>query len=176
MNFDYQIRRSARAKNTRLVVKPDKIEVVAPPHISEKQIKAFVAQHQDWLRQAVQRVEDKASVNSLAPSEYRDGILVPFQDSQLLLNLSFHPAKTLKIHHLASDDKLLVKLPLNLAPEQHSDNIRHALTAWMKRQAQLQAQSGSAPPLQPAGGKALSAGCYCHCQAVTEDGGWICNR
>ena len=140
MNFDYQIRRSARAKNTRLVVKPDKIEVVAPPHVSEKQIKAFVIQHQDWLRQAVQRVTDKASANSLAPSEYRDGVLVPFQDNQLLLNVSVHSAKTLKVHHLASDDQLLVKLPISLATEQHSDNIRHALSHWMKRQAQQQAQ------------------------------------
>lgn len=140
MAFDYQIRRSARAKNTRLVVKPDKIEVVAPPHVSEKQIKTFVAQHQDWLRQAMQRVTDKASVNSLAPSEYSDGVWVPFQDSQLLLNLSFHSAKTLKVDHLINDGKLLVKLPISLAPEHHSDNIRHAISHWMKRQAQLQAQ------------------------------------
>lgn len=44
---EFHLRRSSRAKRTRIVVKPGRVEVVAPPKVPERQIQAFVAAQQD---------------------------------------------------------------------------------------------------------------------------------
>ena len=49
MQFDYTIRRSDRAKKTRIIVTPHKIEVVAPRGVSDKNIQTFVKNQQDWI-------------------------------------------------------------------------------------------------------------------------------
>ncbi len=132
--FSYCLRRSQRAKSTRIVVKTDKIEVVAPPHVSERHIKAFVASQQAWIEQALQRVVNRTnSVNSLAPAEYVDGALIPYQGSQLPLSIKATAAKTLKVQ-LLSDSQFLVYLPVSFDHSQGSERIRLALQQWMKHQ------------------------------------------
>ena len=84
----YTLRRSERAKNTRIVVKPGKIEVVAPPKVSERHIKDFVDAQQDWIRSAIKRVADKVqAVPTLAPTHYGDGATIPFQGKHIPLQI-----------------------------------------------------------------------------------------
>jgi predicted metal-dependent hydrolase len=135
----YSLRRSERAKNTRIVVKPGKIEVVAPLKVSERRIKAFVEAQQDWIRAAVKRIADKVqAVPDLAPAHYADGATIPFQGRQIPLHIKPTTAKTVRAQ-LHDDTTFIVYLPTSVARQQSSELIRLALTSWMKHQARLAA-------------------------------------
>ena len=137
----YSLRRSERAKTTRIVVKPDKIEVVAPPKVSERRIKAFVAAQQDWIKAAVLRVADRAqAVPSLAPTYYTDGVTIPYQGRQIPLQLHTDNRKTTRIQ-LHNEHGFIANLPIGLSDTQSSESIRLILVRWMKNQARLQAGS-----------------------------------
>lgn len=139
--FSYSLRRSPRAKRTRIVVKTDKIEVVAPPHVSERRIKAFVDSQQAWIEQALQRIGSRTnSVNSLAPAHYVDGALIPYQGRQLPLSIKATAAKNPKVQ-LLPDTQFIVYLPAALDDGQRSDHIRQALQQWMKQQSRQLALS-----------------------------------
>lgn len=136
---DYSLRRSARAKRTRIVVRADKIEVVAPPNVSEASIQRFVLQQQNWIEQARKRLTAKAgSVRDLAPSHYVDGALVPYQGRQLPLTIKPGKAKTPKLQ-LLEDSRFIAYLPASDDPEHSSERIKQLLENWMKQQAKIQA-------------------------------------
>ncbi len=137
----YSLRRSERAKNTRIVIKPGKIEVVAPLKVSERRIKAFVEAQQDWIKEAVKRIADKVrAVPDLAPAQYSDGATVPFQGRQIPLQIKPTTAKTVRIQ-LHIDTAFIVYLPTSVDQHQSSELIRQSLTRWMKHQAKLHATS-----------------------------------
>lgn len=134
----YHLRRSERAKKTRIVVTATKIEVVAPPKVSELRIKAFVDSQQDWIRETLKRIQHRTSlVNALAPPEYIDGASVPYQGNKIPLTIKPTSAKTLRLQ-LLSDQQFMVYLPA-ARQENGSDLIRQALERWMKQQARQQA-------------------------------------
>ena len=139
---DYQIRRSQRVKTMRIVVKPDRIEVVAPPLMPVSKIAAFVSAQQDWIKRASERVKIKAAyqASSFAPAQYQHGAAIPFQDQKLQLHLATHQGKRIRIQQ-ADADSLLIELPDQLpAATDQSATIRLALSAWMKQQARQQAE------------------------------------
>lgn len=141
LTFNYQIRRSNRVKNARIVVKPDLIEVVAPAHLSESSLHTFVRNNQAWVINALQRVKLKIAASqpvSLAPARYADGVKVPFQDQQLALKISRSKAKTPRIQ-LVEQDSLLISMPISLDPALDSELIRKTLINWMRLQANSQA-------------------------------------
>ena len=135
----YSLRRSERAKTTRIVVKPDKIEVVAPPKVSERQIKAFVTAQQDWIKAAVLRVSERSqAIASLAPTIYTAGVTVPYQGQQIPLQVNTSHRKSVQIQ-LHKEHGFIANLPNNQTEVENSDSIRQALTRWMKNQARQQA-------------------------------------
>jgi predicted metal-dependent hydrolase len=137
----YSLRRSNRAKNTRIVVTADKIEVVAPPKVSERRIQAFVHAQKDWIEAALKRVAGRVqhAAPRLAPSEYLDGAQIPYQGRHLPLKVTASKTKTVRIE-LMNDAVFWVKLPTGIADEQHSPLIQQALTRWMKNQAKQHIQ------------------------------------
>lgn len=137
--LNYQLRRSQRAKKTRIVVTAGKIEVVAPLKISEHRIQAFVAAQQDWIRDAMKRVNQRAqTVNSLAPPQYIAGALVPYQGRKIELTIKPTSAKNHRVQ-LLQEDRFLVYSPNHNQAEHSSDSIRLALESWMKQQSRQQA-------------------------------------
>lgn len=136
----YSLRRSSRAKNTRIVVTADKIEVVAPLKVSERRIQAFVQTQQDWIKNALKRVTAKTRATArLAPSQYIDGARIPYLGRQLALQISTGKTKTVRIE-LQDDGLLCVRLPAGIAEEQSSMLIQEALIRWMKAQAKHHTQ------------------------------------
>jgi len=53
--FSYSIRRSQRAKKMRIAVSSHKIEVIAPPQIAETLLHQFVADHKQWIIEALKK-------------------------------------------------------------------------------------------------------------------------
>ena len=139
MSSEYLIRRSERAKRLRIVVKPDRVELVAPIGLPESQIHQFAQAQQDWIRHARQRVQAKSqsTVQGFAPEEYVDGVSLPFQNQELTLRLGLHKQKRLSIEGI-NRTTLLINLPETLHGEHRQQAIRGALEKWYKQQAQFQ--------------------------------------
>jgi predicted metal-dependent hydrolase len=135
----YTIRRSERAKHLRIVVKAASIEVVAPPKVSDRKIKAFVELQQEWIKAASLRVADKIrAIPTLAPMTYAHGVTVPFQGRQIPLRVQNTAKATLKVD-LQADSEFVIDLPMRINATESSELIRLALIRWMKNQARQQA-------------------------------------
>lgn len=133
--FDYQLRLSPRAKKTRIVVTPQKIEVVAPTNTAAHRIHAFVQAHRDWIVSALQKVTARSEqVSRLAPLYYHDGATVPFKGQQVPLSVRTTNGKRLKVEY-CSERGFIVQLPGETDSEQSSERIRAALQKWMSAQA-----------------------------------------
>ena len=137
----YSIRRSARAQRLKIVVRPDRVELVAPLQMPDTHIHAFAQAQQDWIRQAQQRVNARArhQLPSVAPTVYANGSQIPFLGGQRLLQVQTAAIRRPQLSIIESDT-LLLTLPQSSAATQHPDLIRATLTSWLKQQAADQAQ------------------------------------
>lgn len=139
--LQYSIRRSSRSKTTRIIVKPDKIEVIAPPSVSEQKIKAFVTSQEEWIRLAIRQVSiNQDAIPSLAPTNYNDGCFIPFQGKQIKLSLNFTETKKIVIHCNEAQG-MIMNLPLSYQEASGSTLIRLKLIGWMRTQARLEIEN-----------------------------------
>ena len=138
--LQYQLRRSPRAKQLRIIVKSDLIEVVAPLKVPEQHIKHFVDSHQEWIKSALDRVKEKTrDTPSFAPALYHHGVNIPFQGQLYCLQLKYSTANTLRIQfHIETG--FTITLPNALTETDNTELIRQHLTRWMKQQARLKAK------------------------------------
>jgi predicted metal-dependent hydrolase len=135
LNFNYTIRRSQRAKKTRIIVTPEKVEVVAPLGVSEQAIHKFVKDHKAWVEVTSEKVKlRKKNIKKIAPVNYNNGTLVPFRGKQVRIILE----------QVVSSNKIKIELDKNnefiiFVPKlnHNSDLIRLALIEWMKKQAYI---------------------------------------
>lgn len=135
MSLDYHIRRSARAKWTRIVVSAEKIEVVAPLDMPNQHIEQFVHSKQAWIATALKKVRlKKPAPASVVPRHYQNGALVPYQGGHYPLVCK---ATTLKNPKVELDNVFIVHLPVSLAGHAQGDVIKVALMAWMKQAVKL---------------------------------------
>lgn len=136
--FQYQIRRSERAIKARIIVAPGKIEVVAPRHVSEHKLHQFVLSQQQWITNALKKLESKKSqYNRLSPESYHHGVNIPYLGASYPLVVRSSKLKKVKIE-LA--DEFIASVPEYLLNESPSHAIRQALTVWMKKQLKLQVE------------------------------------
>jgi predicted metal-dependent hydrolase len=129
--FTYRIRRSQRVTSTRIVVKPNQVEVVAPLQIPEHKLHSFVAAKQQWITQAL----NKMAVSSpehyrFTPAEYKSGAAITYQGNPYLLMLKPSKLKRVKIEFA---DGYTAHMPASLSPDKHNNEIREALIRWMKK-------------------------------------------
>lgn len=135
--FDYQIRRSLRAKKTRIVVTGDKIEVVAPKQISEQKIHAFVHEQQAWVMQAVGKIQRRLeAVESMVPAEYRHGVKVPYRGQHYPLTIKASVLRRVKIEFVP-ETGFIAHLP-DASEGESSELIRTSLMKWMRKQAAIE--------------------------------------
>lgn len=134
VSFDYHIRRSARARKTRIVVTNNKIEVVAPLQITEQALHDFVYEKRNWINVALGKIQRQyASLKKMGPENYRSGVEVPYQG--IMHALTVQPAQSLPISIQFSDQNgFTIHLP-ETGQIGSSDKIRVALTDWMKNKA-----------------------------------------
>jgi predicted metal-dependent hydrolase len=132
--YKYTIRRSHRAKKTRIIVTAEKIEVVAPLRVSERKIHAFVTSKQDWIETATDKVlKNRQALKKMAPEKYRDGASVPFRGEAKKIQLKFTASKTVNV--VFDQQIFTVELPTDRSSEDNHQAIRLALIDWMQNQA-----------------------------------------
>lgn len=135
MTVDYQLRRSARATLARIIVSSDKIEVVAPIKMSQQQITRFVSSKQAWINVAVEKVRvSMRAITRLAPDDYSQGALIPYQGNHYPLTIKPTTLKRIKVEF---DTAFQVCIPTSINRTEHDQAIRTALTTWMKQSAKL---------------------------------------
>jgi len=134
--FVYEIRYSQRAKRLRLVVTPEKVEVVAPKRTAGADIRRFVHEQQAWVCKTLAKVA--AQPNQLPkPVNYQAGAKIPFRGELWPLVLKPSARKRIKI---SFDQAFIVDLPTLLASGAVSEAIKKALTVWLKKQALVAAE------------------------------------
>jgi predicted metal-dependent hydrolase len=137
--FEYHIKRSARATRVRIVVKPGKVEVVAPVKgVSDKRIAQFVQEKRQWIEQTLAKIaQTTESHGSPIPSAYPEGTEILYRGQAYRLSLQATKLKRLKIEFT---DHFIVHLPDGLLREQQGEAIKKTLLQWLKQQTLLQVQ------------------------------------
>lgn len=135
---EYQIRRSQRATRARIVVTADKVEVVAPLRMPEKQIQQFIQAKQGWIETAKNKVQQHVdNIVSFAPESYQQGVLIPYQGGQYKLQIKEGEEKHIEIAFDGSS--FIANVPEALEGSKLSEQIRLALMTWMRQAAATQA-------------------------------------
>lgn len=133
LTFSYTIRRSQRAKKTRIIVTPEKIEVVAPLGVSEQAIHNFVKDHKTWVEVTSKKVKlRKKNIKKITPVNYNNGALVPFRGNQVRIKLEQALSLNKIKVELDKENEFIIFVPKS---NHNSDLIRLALIEWMKKQA-----------------------------------------
>lgn len=136
--FQYQIRRSVRATKVRIIVTPDKIEVVAPTGIAERRIHRFVLAQQQWIIKAKARIENQATrQHGLTPISCHQGAEIPFLGAFYPLMIRSTKLKKVKIEFI---DEFIAHVPEPFLNGTYSDIVKIALINWMKKQLKLQVE------------------------------------
>lgn len=136
--FNYQIRRSHRATKARIVVAPDKIEVVAPPCVSETILHQFVVTNQQWILKTLKKIESKIRLYSdIFPESYEHGAQIPYLGS--LYPLIVRPTHLKKVK-IEFSDSFIAFVPESIVNDRISDAIKLALIGWMKKQIKFQVE------------------------------------
>jgi len=138
---DIQVRRSQRAKRMRLIVTPEKIEVVAPLRTPEREIRQFVQLKQAWILSAHKKVQHHiANKVSFAPDSYQTGALIPYQGKQYRLEVRMSQCTEIKIDFL---EKFIVCIPegflQQFSEKEQSELIKQEIIVWMMNSAAKQA-------------------------------------
>ncbi len=130
--FTYRIRRSQRVSNTRIVVKPGQVEIVAPWQIPEHKLHKFVEAKQQWVTQALKKMAASSPQQcSFVPAEYKPGEKIAYQGN--LYPLTVKPSK-LKRVKIEFSDGYIAHIPQTMNPDEYHYQTREALSRWMKKQ------------------------------------------
>jgi predicted metal-dependent hydrolase len=133
--FSYAIRRSQRAEKVRIIVKPGKVEVVAPTKAGEESIHRFVQAQQQWVTQALAKMAEKTRHQNLAPPKYGHGAEIPYQGQHFKMLVKPSKLKRIKIEFL---NEFIAHVPETIPANEQSELIKAALIGWLKKQAKTQ--------------------------------------
>jgi predicted metal-dependent hydrolase len=133
--FTYRIRRSHRVANTRIVVKPGQVEIVAPLQIPEHKLHKFVQSKQQWVTRALRKMEAaRPQQGGFVPDEYKSGAQMAYLGK--IYPLTILPSK-LKRVKIEFSEGYKLHLPEAMNPDDHKQQIKEALIRWMKKQTKL---------------------------------------
>ncbi len=117
---------------------PGSVEVVAPTLASEHKIHQFVQSKQQWIVQALAKIEAKSQLHkTLAPAVYAHGSEVPYQGVPYKLAIRPTKLKRIKIEFCR---EFIVHVPAVLMIKDHSAELREALITWMKKTAKCRVE------------------------------------
>ena len=138
---NYQIRRSQRAQRARIVVTADKVEVVAPLRMPEKQIQQFMRAKQTWIEAAKNKVQQHVdNIVSFAPASYQHGVKIPYLGEKYLLHIEISQQTQIRIDFSQSFIAYVPEKFKKMHNESAlNEQIRLALINWMGQAAAKQA-------------------------------------
>ena len=126
----YTVRRSDRARNARIVVDAEGVEVVIPKRMALRHVEPFVQEKRAWIERTLRRIrvaEESAGIR------LEDGGTVPYMGRQLVLRVVVEPGRVRPHVALGPGGVLRVKLG-----EDGRQPLRDALEAWYRRRAKAE--------------------------------------
>lgn len=137
LSFTYEVRRSQRAKQMRIIVTPGQVEVVAPVKVADIKIHQFIQSKQQWIVETLAKLAKNYQHHKLAPAVYEHGADIPFRGSAYKLTVKPTKLKRIKIEF---GQEFIAHVPDALIAKDHSAQIRDALIRWMKKESQVQVE------------------------------------
>ncbi|QJD28752.1 M48 family metallopeptidase [Methylococcus geothermalis] len=128
----YRLRRSARAKYLRLLIRPEGIEVVAPDGLPESTVLAFVRQHSGWAQAKLAELQARLAKLRQGQAERfpAEGGSVPLEGRETPLFIEETGGSRIRVS--LEDRGLRLILPRACGAERDR-YVRDALFGWMKR-------------------------------------------
>src|SRR5436305_6374935 len=125
----YSVRRSDRARNARIVVDADGVEVVIPRRMALRHVAPFVEQKRPWIERTLRKI--RAAEERSAIRLY-DGGSVPYLGEALELWVDVEPGRT-RAHVSRRGEVLHVKVA-----RPGREAIRVALESWYRKRAKAE--------------------------------------
>lgn len=126
-SFDYSVRISGRARQPRIVVRPNlTVEVVLPRGVGREHAQRFVLQKREWVERSLQRFAAAAG----------DGVHEPFPDSVALpaaglnFNVTYRETDSGYIRVNESGHELHIS-----GPVESREMVAEGLRRWLRRKA-----------------------------------------
>jgi predicted metal-dependent hydrolase len=126
----YTIRRSDRARNARIVVDADGVEVVIPKRMALKHVEPFVQDKRAWIERTLRRIR---AAEENAGIRLEDGGTVPYMGQQLVLRVLVEPGRVRPHVALRPGGVLVVKLG-----QGGRQALRDALEGWYRKRAKAE--------------------------------------
>lgn len=136
------LRRSARAKHVRLVVKAGGAELVLPSGVSEAQGLAFLERHRAWAERKIQEIQERLQSRLTEEVEEWPGAVptVPFQGRTVPLVIRQNPNAGTRVR-IVRQAKGPFEITLPCSSTTSSNQlIRSALFAWVKQWMRAEAR------------------------------------
>ena len=121
----YNVRRSDRARRTRIHVSAEGVEVVVPRTVALREVEPFVEEKQPWIERTLRRIREAEAERP--PARLEDGGEVPYLGERLALAVKVEPGRT-RPHVARSGATLRVRVP-------DPGVVRDALERWYRREA-----------------------------------------
>src|SRR3954451_24045557 len=87
---EYTVRRSDRARNARIVVDAEGVEVVIPRRMALRHVEPFVEEKRDWIERTLRRIR---TAEARAGIQLEDGGSVPYLGRDLALRVRVEPGR-----------------------------------------------------------------------------------
>jgi predicted metal-dependent hydrolase len=126
----YRIRRSPRARNARILVDGEGVEVVVPRRFPLRDVEPLVREKQAWIERTLRRIE--VARQEFPPPRIEHGGEVPYLGERLTLNVRRERGRT-RAHVKRRGGTLRVALG--------DGSLRDALESWYRRRAQVEVGS-----------------------------------
>jgi predicted metal-dependent hydrolase len=126
----YTVRRSDRARNARIVVDAEGVEVVIPKRMALKHVEPFVEEKRPWIERTLRRIR---AAEENAGIRLEDGGTVPYMGHQLVLRVLVERGRVRPHVALRPGGVLQVKLG-----EEGRQPLRDALENWYRKRAKAE--------------------------------------
>jgi predicted metal-dependent hydrolase len=127
MALPYVVRRSDRARRTRIQVTAEGVEVVVPRRLPLRDVEPFVESRQAWIERTQLRM--RTAEAQWPRPRLEDGGAVPYLGGRLRIRLRCDPRRS-RAHVARRGDELRLSVT-----DARPETVRHALERWYRGQA-----------------------------------------
>lgn len=127
----YDIRRSDKAHRQRIIVTPERVEVVVPAGTPPERTQAFLMTKRRWVFDSVMEVEEKH--RRILAQRYASGAKLQYRGRWLMLDVQSADVPAVQIR---CRSKFHVAVPHELSGKRRLDCIRAAFDGWLKARAE----------------------------------------
>jgi predicted metal-dependent hydrolase len=126
IKIPFEIRRSAKSRNRRIVVTPDKVEVVAPTGDKDDEILTFVHSRRRWIYEKREVMVERMnhSINA-HPERFVTGAKILYRGRRMRLAVQTHQNSSIKVEY---KNGFLIHRPVNCSDIE----VKEAIEEWLK--------------------------------------------